>query len=152
MKIKNKWLLVAFIVTVIISVVAFVKYEGYNDMFKSFKKEQPDTTTVDTMYFEPIWGDPDYEGTKYGDMVEMDSVEVWRIIGGSFKNYDNAVRFSDEYEFSDILPITEDGFYRVCIYDAYDEYELDDMLHLFEREQVKVWVLKDKIYMNVIDF
>ena len=127
----KKSILLIFLITVIISIFIFIKYDGYVGMFDFLKT---DTTEVDTtkVEFEVL------------PMVEPlpDTVFIYYVIIGSFKDYNNAVERSKEYDFSDILPITEDGWYRVTRDYFFDKNEADSIKNEMGED---IWVLKDKL-------
>jgi hypothetical protein len=126
----NKRLLFIFSFTVIISLFAFIYFKGYNGMFDSFKKERMN----DTVKVENII-----------KIKEVDTIKIYRVIVGSFKSYENALKYSERYEYSDILPITDSGFYRVSKYSYFDlESAKKDKKSL----NSKSWILKDDIYFE----
>jgi len=132
---KRKWLLLLFIVTIIVSIFIFIKYEGYNGMFDFLKTDQIEVDTTEVQ-FEVL------------PMTESlpDTVFIYRVIIGSFKDYNNAVECSKEYDFSDILPITEDGWYRVSKDYYFNKEDADQ-----DRNEMgeDVWVLKK--YFSFVD-
>jgi len=87
---KNKWLSLVFVVTVIISVILFVAGKGYYGMFDSFIKVQPDTTSVEVV-------------EEITPIEESDTIYIYRVIVGSFKVEKNADRLSESIPFSDII-------------------------------------------------
>jgi len=132
---KRKWLLLLFVVTIIVSIFIFIKYEGYNGMFDFLKTDQIEVDTTEVQ-FEVL------------PMTESlpDTVFIYRVIIGSFKDYNNAVECSKEYDFSDILPITEDGWYRVSKDYYFNKEDADQ-----DRNEMgeDVWVLKK--YFSFVD-
>jgi len=126
----KKSILLIFGITIIVSIFVFIKYDGYKGMFDFLKTEQIEVDTS-KIEFEVL------------PMVEPapDTVSIYYVIIGSFKNYENAVNYSQNYDFSDILPITENGFYMVTK-DYF--FNIEDAIE--ERNKIgnDSWVLKDK--------
>jgi ABC-type lipoprotein release transport system permease subunit len=130
---KNKWLLVVFVITILVSVFAFIYYKGYEGMFDSFNKEQVDDTLVVEKQI-PI------QTTEQ----TIDTIYIYRVIVGSFKDIENAKELSNTLPFSDILE-TEDGWYRVSIN---THFNVEDAR--IERDSLgnDVWVLKDFYFLS----
>ena len=132
---RRNWLILIFIVTIIVSIFIFIKYEGYNGMFDFLKTDQIEIDTIEVK-FEVL------------PMVEPlpDTVFIYYVIIGSFKDYNNAVECSKEYDFSDILSITEDGWYRVTRDYFFDKNDADSLRNEMGED---IWILKDKLSFEI---
>lgn len=130
---KKYWFLLIFTITIIVSLFVFIKYDGYVGMFDSFKKEKISTT-------------PEIVQTLPKKETTTDTIYVYHVIVGSFKNYENAIKYSENYDFSDILGVTENGYYRVS---KNTHYNKKDALN--ERNELggNIWVLKDFIVLDI---
>lgn len=108
---RKRFLLWGFVVTIIVSFVFFIAYNGYFGMFDSFMTE--DTVevvkTTSDVVVDPI------TGSNLVVNTDIDTITVYRLIIGSFESLENAELLSKQYPYSDILPITEDGYYRVSL-------------------------------------
>jgi len=128
----KKSVLLIFLITVIVSVYVFIKYDGYKGMFDFLKKEQTEQIEQDTTQII----------VKQSPIIEeykIDTVYIYRVIIGSFKTLENAQILSDSIPFSDILK-TDDGWYRVS-----KSYYFDKEDAQTERDSLgeDTWVLKD---------
>jgi hypothetical protein len=74
-----------------------------------------------------------------------DTLYFYYVIVGSFKDYNNAVECSKQYDFSDILPMTDDGWYRVS-----KDYYFDKEEAILEKNKLgdDVWLLKNKLLLG----
>jgi len=131
----RKSILLIFIITIIVSIYVFIKYEGYKGMFDFLKKEQTEQT-------EQIEQDTTQTIIEQSPIIEeykIDTVYIYRVIIGSFKTLENAQILSDSIPFSDILK-TDDGWYRVS-----KSYYFDKEDAQTERDSLgeDTWVLKD---------
>jgi len=131
----KKITLLIFGITIIISIFVFIKYKGYVGMFDFLKKEQIDTTKIELV-----------EQPLPIEVPTMDTVYIYRIIVGSFKSYENAVECLKQYPFSDMLEVTEDGYYRVSKSTHFNKEDAQ-----IERDTLgeDVWVLEDFIILDI---
>ena len=133
----NKWLILVFYYIIIISIFIFIEYKGYVGMFSFKEKEQIEQ--IDTIKKGII-----NQETK--PMITIDTVSIYRVIVGSFKIYNNAVRCSNLFDYSDILPITKNGLYRVSK-DYY--FDLDEALYDINNHKYDSWLLKDNLFIKI---
>ena len=137
---RRTLLLIIFVVTIIVSIFVFIKYEGYVGMFDFLKKEQ-DTTNV-----EIVEGAlPIAEQTLSTKEPTQDTVYIYRVIVGSFKDYENAKILSESLPFSDI--ITNDGWYRVSKNTHFNKEDAQIERDILGED---VWVLTDFIFLEIL--
>lgn len=107
-------------------------------MFDSFKKDKivSDTTKIKTI-----------NQTLPLTISTIDTICVYRVIVGSFKFYENAVERSKEFIFSDILPITNNGLYRVSKDYYFNKEEAIKDINNYGNNDY--WILEDKLLLNI---
>lgn len=134
----KKWLLVVFVITIILSIFVFIKYDGYKGMFDFIKKEEPQQIENSEQTIV------EKNQTYNIEEPTIDSIETYCIIVGSFKNKINAQELYQSIPFSDIIE-TNDGWYRVSK-NYYFNYEDAKK----ERDSIgsDTWVLKKYIFFE----
>ena len=131
----RKSTLIIFLVLSIGSLFGFIYFKGYEGMFDSFKKEQPDTTKIEIVE----------QSTLIPIIQEssIDTIEIYRVIVGSFKVEENANKFSESIPFSDI--IMKNGYYMVS--KSY-YFNIEDAINDFFDCKNGTWILKDFIFLE----
>ncbi|MFW5847928.1 MAG: SPOR domain-containing protein [bacterium] len=128
----KKILLLIFILITLVSIFVFVQQKGYESIITSFTNEEE--VKIDTI--------------KVDSLDVSKKYEIYRVIVGSFQEKENANNFSNSFDFSDILEMTTDSFYRVSK-DYYFNY--DDALNDLKEYKFSgrnAWILKDSIEIS----